>query len=487
MEAPRHLPNELLLMIGQHVDDLKTKRSLVGYSRQFYHLFLPLLYSRLDLSSMFRREGLGVFCEVGIPLIQNICRRPNLASFVRCLKIVADDPTNIHRGDRRHVELLKGDVNIDISLLSSVLNEVCGDWYNPKDWLWQLLLLSDEAWVGVLLTRLSHVRELFVSYGLPDLAQRYLNKAAERWKPFQESPPFSFLREVEIGSLAAREVPYNGFSTYYVDINLVRPFFYLPAVRKITITGVQNQPLVYTSHIALDTSCITNPTHSVTELSIDGVVGIGVIDDWLAACGPLRSFKMQYGCYPHWDPYEMVLNNLFEPRELRKSLLQYSQSLEDLTVCFPPWYPTMREVGFADDEDIIDCERISFGSFKEFSVLKTLAIPHHNLMMPVQPRNVDEDIFLGDLLPSSLEHLSIFQIDGDKFSRLVSNLIQMICEREIHVLHLEAITLEMDLVTYSNDSVDHANCEDFVLLETACSDHGMRLNRENVRKPDWSE
>ena len=85
MEEPLHLPNELLLMIGQHVDDLKTRRSLVRCSQQFYHLFLPLLYSRLDLSNLFRPEDLVVFCEVGIALVRNICRRPDLASFVCCL------------------------------------------------------------------------------------------------------------------------------------------------------------------------------------------------------------------------------------------------------------------------------------------------------------------------------------------------------------------------------------------------------------------
>ncbi|OOF99932.1 hypothetical protein ASPCADRAFT_1597 [Aspergillus carbonarius ITEM 5010] len=101
--------------------------------------------------------------------------------------------------------------------------------------------------------------------------------------------------------------------------------------------------------------------------------------------------------------------------------------------------------------------------------------------MPVEPGKDDEDVFLGVLLPSSLECLSILDVDRDNASRPVAHLIQLVCERDIHVPHLNSITLEIDLERLSNDAIDQAKGEKIVLLETACADHGMRLNREAIR------
>ncbi|PYI10286.1 hypothetical protein BO78DRAFT_237607 [Aspergillus sclerotiicarbonarius CBS 121057] len=481
-----HLPNEILLMIGKHVDDLPTKRSLTLCSKQFCHLFQPLLYSQLDLTAIYHRRDKTILRKVAIPLIQHICRRPDLASFVRCLKVEADDPTrldySLHPDTERvdenannptspasqgeeNAEQVDEDVKLDIALLNSVLEEICEKDSERSKWLSQLVALNEEAWSSILFTRLVHVKELSLWYGMPLLFQEILNRISKRNKPFHETSPFPFLRKVEIWRLPSS----------YADSNLAVPFFSLPTVRIIRILDLSGQDWLDTDDIRFDLSSIANPTHSVTEIFFGGAVSSRVIGKWLAACDKLESFNMQYGYHVQEYTYDAVVENPFHPNELRQSLLRFSKSLEHLVMGFSLRYPIVRETFVENEDDPHDWEDMPFDSLKDFSVLKILAMRHQNLMMLVED---DKDEYLGNLLPSSLEYLVFLEIDKTRFSQLVSNLIQLIREREIHVPQLETIGLDIDLAPHSNDPTDYENNENFLLLETACADNGIGLQLE---------
>ncbi|PYI36624.1 hypothetical protein BP00DRAFT_441769 [Aspergillus indologenus CBS 114.80] len=91
-------------------------------------------------------------------------------------------------------------------------------------WREHLLIPCEEAWLGLLLVRTTHLETLEFSHGSTEPMSDILHKAARRQRPFHRTPPFFHLQEVFVSSQT---------TDTWVDSGFLQPFFYFPAVRKI--------------------------------------------------------------------------------------------------------------------------------------------------------------------------------------------------------------------------------------------------------------
>jgi hypothetical protein len=357
-------PDEVLLLIGEHIWDLPTKRNLTQCSRRFYWLFRPLLYSSLYIRSTYVAFE-PIFQTITIPLIQNLCRRQDLALLVRHLTFTAD-------GGDGYLDAGFEDEHVDLDsvLIEGVLDEICETEEEKSRWISHLKASNEEAWTSLLLTRLSRLETINVAYGNPYFLQLILNKAAKRQRPFHETPPFPFLRAVHISC---------DDGDNWVDADWAWPLFYFPAVRKVTGTNLHESPRGNPEGLAFDPSEIINPTRPVTEIKVIGTIDSEGLVNWVTACEKLETFKLAYGHQDHeFDEYR------FNPESFRQSLLQVKQTLKTLWLCFHTMYRDLQvdriayNGGEVEEDDWK--EYSPFGSLKEFSVLQDLHIRHANLV-----------------------------------------------------------------------------------------------------------
>lgn len=448
--------NDVLLLIGEHIGDTKTKKSLTQCSRRFRQLFQPLLYSSLSFQPIGEGPSTArfvTFQKTKIALIQILCRRPDLARLVRHLDLTVQGNAEGHDPpvtDESHFLAL---YHLDLPLLKEIAKEIWETEQEQSRWLAHLKAGTTDAWSSLLVARLPHLQTINIVYRnseIPYFLQRLLVKAVTRQRPFHSTLPFPRLRTVDLRTADERN---------WVEADWVLPFFYLPAVRTISGYGVCELWL----EKPFDHSEITNPTCPVTEIKATGADFS--METWVTACDKLETMK-----YAYWYPIDPEAGfNPFHAKSLLRALLL---ACETLTTLWLTGSGVFADFYYNFDRKIEKNYSV-FGSFKVFTVLRELRIEYASL---IGTADLESDEYpqssLRDLLPQSLEELDIVDIHRVQFPWLISDLIHLCRDKDTYVPHLKILKLG---VFGEKEREEEGTQDSLGLLKGVCEEMRIRL------------
>ncbi|KAJ9197353.1 hypothetical protein DTO164E3_5786 [Paecilomyces variotii] len=423
-------PDDVLLMIGEHIEDLETRYSLIQCSRRFHQLFLPLLYSSLSFlctGDEFYEDRVGSYSKSNFALIQVLCRRPDLAGLVRHLEInIKSDSLTEGFEEEHYLPPFWGVFRRDLLQFDQISKEIWETEDEGSQWVTYLRRGSIDAWSSLLLAKLSYLQTMSVihtDWDEPYFFSRVLLKAATRQYPFHEAPHLSRLHTVDFS-------PDNEMDG--VMARFLVPFFNLPAVR--TISGHSVIGWGRCEELNHDGLEITKGSSPVTEIKLRGEYD-EEMDYWFAACSKLETFKFSY--MQGGDPHALPLQP-FPAKELRRSLLSFRKTLKTLWITGPIGSRNTLADGYDTTPDFS-----VFGSFKEFSALRELRIDFRNFLCDAwMDGNADYEVI--DILPGSLEVLDITDVDAAMLAYLSADLMQVIRERSTCVPHFKTLKIGME-------------------------------------------
>lgn len=413
------LPSELLVCIAKYT---KKERlyALSQCSRRFYTVFQPLLYSHIEVTRFSVRH---------MPLIIRLWRHPKLASRVRSLELswVPCEEEGSDEFDEQ--DEVVGFIDHTLNVIFEVEEAE-----TKARWREHLHHSCEEAWMGLLLVPLNHLKTIQFGHWVSELVVDILNKAARRQRPFHQAHPFPYLQEV---------IGHCDMGSAWIDSHFLTPFFYFPAVRKIDANGICESK---ESQI----EGIRHSSRPVREFTASTVYYCRGMLDWIAACRELEHIAIEAASHP--DDGEIF--EIFSAPEFRQVILPFHKTLRTLRMEFDCVYrQDMRE----DDNDDDD---VPFGCLKEFAVLQNLCIRHAHLtrLPSIDPAMANDRKCLINILPKSLKVLEIKDIVEEDYPDLLSKLSELVRHRKTFT-QLERLLLNVNEVDENSFHPLKLECE----------------------------
>ncbi|KAB8277882.1 hypothetical protein BDV30DRAFT_234293 [Aspergillus minisclerotigenes] len=434
------LPNELILLIGKYIEgDIFTKLALSKCSRRLQWLFdPPMVYSSLHISSVGARD---------FRLIQNLLNRPDLARLVQHAYFLF---TWSFRPDTRYMTE-PWNPRWD-SMIEPIVDDICESEIEKVRWRRELRECCDEAWLGVLLTRLDYLKSITFACGDErGLMNSILKKAALRQRPFSTTAPFP----------CCRRSPSK--------FTLCNGLVYLPAVRTIEAIETFEYLSDEMDLISSNFPDLKNYTCPITEIVVSPAYNCRGIRDWVATCTKLERLKIDIGMV-----LDIPSSYVFDPIDFRRCLDPCKETLKALSIGFDNSYgrfsATYRTL---EVRHHLGRDDLPFGSFKELIVLEHLSMRHANLMR-LRGVNIRDSYdaapqCLVDLLPTSLKSLEITDVVQAFILGLISELRLLVRQHTTIipqfkriVLHLQERQLELAMFLIDD-------------LKSECERLGVRL------------
>ncbi|KAI9926557.1 hypothetical protein MW887_004325 [Aspergillus wentii] len=326
-------------------------------------------------------------------------------------------------------------------LVEQMLEELFETKNEQCQWRMHLRNLCEEAWLAVLLTRLSRLESIAFDHDGPaDLMSTILDKAGLRQRPFHQAVPFPRLQTV---ALDCNHTCTSGDAGTYSDFS--PGLFHLPSVRRIQgerlIECTENMEDARQS----DLDGVKNPDCPVREIVLSQAPNCYGMRDWIAACSKLERFEVGIGAMRYGSN-----DYTFNASRFRECLLPSKETLKTLCIGFDLDYHNHRY--HRDDSPDVYISEITddlpFGSFKAFHVLEHLSMRHPNLVkLPESSSHFQENAHnqeppsIIDQLPQSLKSLEITEIGWEFVPVLISGLGELIKFRGELMPRLERIGL----------------------------------------------
>ncbi|RMJ23918.1 hypothetical protein PHISP_05225 [Aspergillus sp. HF37] len=344
------IPSEIICLIAEALDSQQDRFHLAVSCRRLYRLLLPALYSHVGLCGI---RAISSF-------LYTIVGNEELATAVRFLglhgwAVPGDDWASAE------------EFEYDAKLMHKLALEVGCFGVERDEWIRNLELGVDDAWLALLIPRLTGLRRMYIMwpYGTSYFADMFAKVA------FEDVPVFPHLEE----SYAAWYDTEGG-----ADTSLMLPFFKFPAMRKIGGYTLRDDPNDKPAMTRLST---------VTEIDLLNSNSFCGLRNWIGSCQPLRRFRITYDD-PLVSPGEPFSFGELDIRAIQQSLQLHKTMLESVWICLN------------NDENLYEGE---VGSFAEFTTLKTLHISVSPLGLMVSDYESLVSRQLKYRLPPSLENL----------------------------------------------------------------------------------
>lgn len=445
------LPNDILLMVGEHLDHHEDRWNLIFVSRHFHDLFLPLVYRNAPLHNW---RGTKSFLHA-------ITQRPALANAVRELDLsrwqtspITDDGRNDVGNSAPFAELVKETSHSDEEAIR---------------WEESLVRGLGDAWTALLLPLLTQLRKLHLAYAThTPLLDMTMQRAVRCEKPFHSGPAFRHLRQVslhrreEIDPCEPQEAAEHGDQP--PSASLLMPFFQLPSMRAIFADSVIDPSSITTDYYTDDKAAEENDEgaelsekspsglSSITEIDLRASSGNHGMDALVASCADLKSFK-----YQHSDSH--VQSQGYQPSAFYRSLTRSKDTLHTLWLDhYGDHYPfTAAGLNQTHDE--------WFGSLAGFTALREVRIRLPNLLdiryqsEPTTP--------LVNCIPQSLETLYIEGCEERHLPILASQLQTVLKQRQSKAPRLQRLDIEGAFQNVSSDGSGDSSSPTTEVLENS--------------------
>jgi hypothetical protein len=407
--GPRHvhLPDEILLLLCDHFffRERKSCLQLLLVCKHWHSLFFPHVYSAIPVHSWQLA-----------PLARSIQLNPKIGSAIRYLNLegwICDESPE----DGHYYEPI---------LFQNAVQQASHSPEEAEEWEKDLKQGNQDAWLGLVLLSLENVKTLSVT---PPSETKYfrriLSRAALCEKPFDTGP--GSLQRLE--DVFVNTEDYKDFTVNFESL----PFFHLPRMRKIGFDSViEDHWSGPDDHLAQRPAKGTSPIEEIQTIRTSN--GSNGFSDFITSCANLKRFKYQHSNMVVWG--ESYIG--FRPPAFYKPLLTQKHSLEVLHLNDKGEYmPSGSEEG----PDLRNC---CLGSLAEFNNLKELRIRLHNLL------DLDSSVSasLKDILPASLESLSLANCRDKYFPALIENLQEMLVQKGF--LNLKKLEIQPYFVTLAD-------------------------------------
>lgn len=398
------LPNELLHLVGEQLGEHKDRRNLIYVCRHFYQVLLPLLYRSPKLR---RWQHVKSFFHA-------IRKNKRLALAVRELDL--GKWISKKAPSRKEQEALKA----SDAVKKYFLRRVSHDETNLECFTTGLCEGNIDAWVMLILPLMSQLRQLSLPWG--NKAGHMIHSAFNNKCQFKDKCHFPHLQKISFHFCSQANNEAVEFGNPKAFSEFIMPFFQIPSLREISVNNLidPSSPVdaeykgpmgfVAITDIDLRESCANNGMHKL-----------------ILSCAALRSLK-----YQHSDlPLESIG---YHPDRLYHSLIRHKETLEVLWLDHHGIHYPYTTAG------LNQTYKQWIGSFADFTALRELRIPLHNLLdiqygsVPASP--------LFECLPLSLESIYIEGCNQKLFSMLVLELGAMIADRDIRFSNLQRVGIE---------------------------------------------
>lgn len=445
------LPNDLLLMVGEHLDQHEDRWNLIFVSRHFHDLFLPLVYRKAPLHNW---RGTKSFLNA-------VTKRSSLANAVRELDLSGWQSEPISDAERDEIQ--------NSAALKELVKVTSHTDAETAQWEETLGKGLGDAWIALLLPLLTQLRQLHLAYAThtPFLGI-VMQRAIRCEKPFH-TQAFRHLQEVSLHRRdeidPSESQAMAGGGTQPPSAALLMPFFQLPSMRAIYADSVID-PSSITSDAYNENDKDDDETDGDSETSEKSPSGLSPITEihlrassgnhgmeaLVASCADLKSFK-----YQHSDSH--VHSQGYQPSAFYRSLTRSKDTLHTLWLDhYGDHYPfTAAGLNQSHDE--------WFGSLADFTALREVRIRLPNLLdIRYHPEPVTP---LVNCLPQSLETLYIEGCEERHLSILASQLQTVLKHRQSKAPHLQRLDIEGAFQNVRSDDSDEDSSSPIEVLDNS--------------------
>lgn len=359
------LPNDILLLVGDFLEDHRDRYNLIFVCRRFHDLFLGLVY---------RAASITTCCDIQ-SFLRSVLKRPELARAVRSLYFDCwqDGPST---GDAK----ITGEDRESFHGWTESISKSDDEF---ADWKHDLQNGISEAWIALLLPLARNLRHLRLIYPKDN---NYLDRTLQRAVSGEYSA-FQSLQEVSLSHLGGDADDTKGS----FRPSQILPFFQLPLMRSISADTVMESNSTQEDRGMSEVDPLTDAS-SISEITLSEGNGAKGMKSLIASCPSLKTFKYQHSdLHLHAEGYQ--------PSAFYRSLVGNRSTLQTLWLdsCGHHLPFTITGINETHDE--------WFGSLAEFTALKDLRIRLPNLLdIRYQPEPTTP---LPEVLPQSLESLYV--------------------------------------------------------------------------------
>ncbi|KAL4782085.1 hypothetical protein BJX76DRAFT_303384 [Aspergillus varians] len=408
------LNNDTLLLIGDHLGSHQDRYNCVFINRRSHELFSRALYRSATLKN---RSQVRAFLKA-------IMLRPGLTRVVRSL-----DFGGWHF-EQDQLPLTEDDRAL-FSLLARINSHSAAE---HSQWEKDLCEGVDEAWIALLLSTVPNVRQLNLIYPSNCLEYRgYLDTLFARAAATQQNPgdrcttAFHRLREVSLRQVTGPDDDKGTFFPWQI-----MPFLQMPSLQAFSVDSLieyRPDPADEENKEEDRQTPEKKPQGRLllSEITLTSSNGAKGMEDLLASCPSLKSFK-----YQHSDAH--LLAEGFQPSAFNQTLSRNKSTLETI------WLDNLGEHLPFTISGLNETHDEWFGSFADFTVLKDLRIRLPNLldiqyqMEPSSP--------LTEVLPRSIESLYIEGCKEHSLDMLIRQVRSVLDTRKTHFKALRHLHIE---------------------------------------------
>ncbi|EED11523.1 conserved hypothetical protein [Talaromyces stipitatus ATCC 10500] len=388
------LPAEILVAVAQNLEFHQDAFNLARCCRRIYSVLFPHIFTTIQS----RCPCLGELSQIVHYIIQHPQCAINQTQF--CSRM--------------------GSLKCEPATLLKALQTICHSEEEKLQWLNDLQDgMAYHPWVALLLVLLPRLQSLELKFEYSstiEYTSEILDRAIRRQKPFDVQVPFPSLKEVRISWWDTQ----GG-----VDPSNALPFFCLPEMRRFyghMIVGDISQ-----EDNSLDLSSGFSNINEIDLKLSNCDTGFSYL---VRACSRLESFS-----YLHADGIVGGPDG-FNPQVFYPPLYCHRDSLRKLKLLF--------------DRDAGHCycgypkEDLFFGSLAEFSVLTEIDLRSPNIMSWEDERKEVLKLPLTEILPSSVEILSLEDTSPSQLDSLVPQLEAVIRNKRTFFPSLSNLSIEGD-------------------------------------------
>lgn len=400
------LPNDILLLVGQFLEDHQDRYNLIFVCRHFHDLLLRLVYRKATLKNVSQTRS----------FLSALLRRPELARAVRSLHF---EDWN----QKSSTFQVSPSQNGDWTLFANWARTISQSEEELAQWEQDLLQDNEEAWIALALPLANNLRQLRVVYPKKSVyLDRTLQRALKGEKPFDGRPAFRVLQEVSLGHMQNEGDTAGSFAPSQIS-----SFFQLPSMRALSADSVVESSSSSDDEHEQATETLPIGSSKISEITLQSSNGSKGMESLIASCSSLRSFR-----YQHSDAH--LLSEGYRPSEFARSLAASKGSLETLWLdSFGTHLPfTIAGANETHDE--------WFGSLAEFTALKDIRIRLPNLLdvrYQFEPTTA-----LPDVLPPSVQTLSVEGCKEMSLRMLIGQLQMVLGQRQKRFVGLRRLDLE---------------------------------------------
>ncbi|KAL2817166.1 hypothetical protein BJX63DRAFT_117766 [Aspergillus granulosus] len=403
------LPNDVILLIGDYLENREDCYNAVLINRRFHTLFSRALFRSATLKKLAQVQS----------ILKAIVRQPRLASVVRSL--------DLSRWESAPAQPpFSSDDRAQLFAWAKTFSHSDEEYVQ---WERDLLNGTEEAWIALLVSLANNIRKLQLSYPRENrYLDRMFDRAANR-ESFHDRPAFLRLEEVALSHMVDAESK-GSFSPAQL-----KPFFQMPSVRTVSADTVIEPVLSNGANhhetepeVEQPTSQTTHTQSSkITEITLNtGNVSQG-LQSLLDLCPSLKSLR-----YQHSDDHALASG--FQPTSFSASLATRKTTLQTLWLDNLGTHHAFTAAGLNETYDGY------FGSLADFTELKHLRIRLPNLLdvgYTFEPSTP-----LPEVLPASIETLYVESCKENSLAMLVDQLGHLLEARKERFKGLKRVDIE---------------------------------------------